>query len=198
MFKTGSSFWFLFYLCLLLYTCVVLSAAESALTGVWYRPSCTGRIIASPAADLVAVTQGFNTIGIYCVSDGSPVSQMTVPAIVMRAFAFSADGKLLATGTDDQMIRLWRVDNGTLVRTLSAHAGVVTSFAFSPDGKWMASGNAAPSITLWKCRDWSVAETITGMVGSADSLLFSPDTRYLASESASWDDPGRFRRRSCF
>src|SRR5205085_2051611 len=63
------------------------------------------------------------------------------------ALAFSADGKLLATGGGEPSrsgeIKLWNVGNGELVRDLpNIHSDVVLGLEFSPDGNFLASAAA--------------------------------------------------------
>jgi len=54
--------------------------------------------------------------------------------------AFSPDGALLASASDDFTIKLWRVADGALLRTLTGHQEDVQSVAFSPDGTQLYSG----------------------------------------------------------
>jgi WD40 repeat protein len=60
----------------------------------------------------------------------------------VNSVAFSPDGTLLASGSDDKTIKLWRVSDGSLVRTLTGHTYWVNSVAFSPDGTLLASGSS--------------------------------------------------------
>ena len=68
----------------------------------------------------------------------------------VRSVAFSPDGKLLASGSGDNTVKLWDAATGAEVRTLSGHSRWVTSVAFSPDGMWLtyAAGNKTRLLRL--------------------------------------------------
>src|SRR5438128_2523394 len=63
--------------------------------------------------------------------------------------AFSADGKTLASGSQDKTVKLWDVATGRQNATLQGHTGYVSSVAFSADGKTLASGSLDKTIKLW-------------------------------------------------
>jgi WD40 repeat protein len=101
----------------------------------------------------------------------------------VTSVAFSPDGSLIASGSADYTIKLWRVSDGALVRTLTWHTDTVTSVAFSPDGSLIASGSADYTIKLWRVSDGALVATLTGHTSSVASVAFSPDGSLIASGS---------------
>jgi WD40 repeat protein len=67
--------------------------------------------------------------------------------------AFSPDGHTLASGGDDQTIRLWNLTapahSSPLGQPLTGHTDTVKTVAFSPDGHTLASGSADSTARLW-------------------------------------------------
>ena len=51
----------------------------------------------------------------------------------MRSVAFSADDRLLASGGEDQTIKVWNVDSHDLRGTLTGHTDIVSAVAFAQE-----------------------------------------------------------------
>jgi hypothetical protein len=106
--------------------------------------------------------------------------------------ASSADGKTLASGSNDKTIKLWDVASGKEVRTFSGHQRAVRSVAWSGDGKTLASGSEDGTIKLWDVASGKELTTLRGrkdlrtLGGQEDwvnSVAWSGDGKTLASAS---------------
>ena len=65
------------------------------------------------------------------------------------SLAISPDSQMLATGGEDQMIRLWDIPSGRPLARWEGHEGGVTALAFRPDGRGLVSGSSDGVLKLW-------------------------------------------------
>jgi WD40 repeat protein/serine/threonine protein kinase len=110
--------------------------------------------------------------------------ERTIHAHETRAMcvALRPDGRQLATGGLDGLIKLWDPQTGAADRApLAGHRGGIYSLAYRPDGRLLASGGQDAVIRLWDTRSGKVVRTLHGHADSIYALAFSADGRYLAS-----------------
>jgi WD40 repeat protein len=106
----------------------------------------------------------------------------------VTSVAFSPDGKVLASGGWDDMVRLWDVKTGEQLRAIFAHKAMVATVAFSSDGKYLASrGGLDGAVRLWdpatgaELRKFEGLSKVNPWRFNRDSALaFAPDAKALA------------------
>jgi len=131
-----------------------------------------GRFVAGDSAEVARVWDA-TTCGLTKVIQGEAGT----------CVAFSADGKLLASGSQVRgEVRIVQMSDGAVIRTLSGHAEAVWALAFSGDGKLLASG-AGMEIRLWRAADGGLLSVVKGHENAVTCLAFSPDGGVFASGS---------------
>src|SRR6185295_12290831 len=98
---------------------------------------------------------------------------------IVASVTFSPDGKLLATASAGNDVRLWELPSGKLRTTLKGHIQSVIAVSFSPDGKTLATGGMDGKVKLWNVATHQELATFP-LGGLIPTLGFSPDGRLLA------------------
>ena len=106
----------------------------------------------------------------------------------VRDVAFSPDGRLLASCSQDNTVRLWDPATGEHRRTLTGHTGRVLGVAFSPDGRLLASSGSDKTVRLWDPATGEHPRTLPSP--KTYGVTFSPYGRLLASCNT-WDNTMR-------
>jgi WD40 repeat protein len=97
--------------------------------------------------------------------------------------AFAPDGKTLATGSFDGMIRLWDAVTGQKLREMEGHTAAVYSLAFSADGRNLASGSFDKSVRLWEAFSGKTIKAWHGHAGPVGAVSITPNGRVVISGS---------------
>ena len=92
-------------------------------------------------------------------------------------------GTILATGSDDNTIKLWDVNTGQLITTLSSHSWSVMAVAFTADGETLISASWDKTVKLWRVNTAEEIFTLSGHVDSVSAVAVSHVAQLIASGS---------------
>ena len=161
-----------------------MTATRSTVT---FAPSKTSPVTLYPPSNTFTPIPTFTLIPII-------IQQGTVDQVVILrtlsghndwlwSVAFTPDGTLLASGSNDETVKLWDVESGQEVNTLHLTGFAALSVAFSPDGTLLASGSSDNTVNLWEVESGQELRTFRGHSDYVWSVAFSPDGTLLASGS---------------
>jgi WD40 repeat protein len=118
-------------------------------------------------------------VRIWQMSDDGAAHEIEWTTYPLDSMALSADGTIVATGSQDGM-QLWRLPSGYPLDIVFEHPGSVRSVAFSPDGAKIVSISSR-EVRLWNVLDGSLLYTFAeDYPAEPRSLVFSPDGETLA------------------
>ncbi|MBC7327637.1 hypothetical protein H5T87_05940 [bacterium] len=96
----------------------------------------------------------------------------------VRTLGFSPEGNLLASGSDDGMVKLWSFPEGKEIFTLK-HTDRVWFVSFSPKGNYLASGSEDGRAKIIDVKRLKLIAELRHNSGIWQ-IIFSPDEELLA------------------
>ncbi len=149
--------------------------------------SPVGSLVFALDGKLLAVG-GYKEVKLLDAAGGKTVATLSGHADMVRALAFSPDGKWLVAGgglpARSGEIKIWDVQTHQLIRTMSGHQDCIYSVAVSPDGKLIASSSYDKLIKLWEADTGKELRTLKDHIDAVFAVTFSPDGKRLASGAA--------------
>lgn len=185
---------------------------DSYLDSCWYKNYDVTHIKISPSAEKVACCSASspNAITLYYTASfiwfkrmfNSPSLKNLIPKFSwthelnghteeITSLDFSSNSEMLASGSRDKTIRLWKQNPSTYefepAQVLEGHTEAVNTVRFSPVSMLLASGSDDATIRTWGLKQpentYQLVQIIPGNEHPVHALAFSSDETKIASSS---------------
>ena len=173
-----------------IYTTVLALFIALTLTTNSHAQNASARQMSGPVHDVkyspdgtkLAIADTFN-IWYFDAQTGQELKRINPKPVSTFSIAFSPNGRILASGGFDGVVRLRdavNLNTGISLHILRGHKGAISSIAFSPDGKTIASGSWDKSVRLWDMETGKHLHILKGHKERVWCVAFSPDGKTIA------------------
>lgn len=114
---------------------------------------------------------------------GKSINTLEGHTDVINCLVISPDSRIVASGSQDNTIRLWSLADGKLLQTLDGHTGAITCLMITADSRYLISGSADQTVKIWSLPDGMLSKVLAGHTDEISCLAISPDGKTLASGS---------------
>ena len=97
----------------------------------------------------------------------------------LGGLSVSPDGKIIATGHFEKVVRLWSVKSGALLAEIKTHSGSIKAVAFTPDGKGLFTGSSDKTVKLRNVQEISEAKLLVQNPTYVYNVAFTLDGHRL-------------------
>ncbi|KAK9460692.1 WD40-repeat-containing domain protein [Lipomyces oligophaga] len=110
-----------------------------------------------------------------------PVARMVGHQKAINHVAFSADGRILASCSFDNSVKLWDGFTGAYLATLRGHVAAVYMCSWSADSRLLVTGSKDCTVKVWDIKNAKLYEDLPGHKDEVYAVEWSPDGRCVVS-----------------
>ncbi|CAH0477859.1 unnamed protein product [Peronospora belbahrii] len=107
----------------------------------------------------------------------------------IQAYCLAYDklGKVVITGSDDRLVKIWSLETGDLLFTLRGHVGNITDLAVNHSNILLASSSDDKTVRVWEISTGAPVAVLVGHSSVVNAVRFHPSRNIIVTAS----DDGR-------
>ncbi len=156
---------------------------DKGLKRVHQKPLPLYKTTSSTAIKTVALPEqvSHNTTILAQASSWICLKTLEGHARAVSSVSFSPGLKYIATGSQDNTVKIWDAKNCAYIRTLRKHTDDVTCVLFSPNEKFVVSGSRDRTIRMHDAFRGTFFWTLTGHTDAISNIVYSHNGDYMMS-----------------
>jgi WD40 repeat protein len=161
--------------------------AKNIAMDVSPRTQSIRTIVFSPDGTKIALVLGNWSVQVWKPAQRVHLASIECESGIITSIAFSPNGKILATVSNDKIVRLYGTDKGDLQIKLDGrerHKRRVNAVAFAADGNLLASASNDKTVKIWNTSSSEAIRTLRGHEDWVTLVAFAPNSNIIASASS--------------
>ena len=122
-------------------------------------------------------------IWVWNIKTGKHINTLIGHTDSIHSISFSQDSPVLASGGEDNTLRLWNIKTGECLKILAGHRDWVSSVSFCGNNRILASASYDNTVRLWDVKTGEHINTLTGHTAPVTDTSFIENNHCLASAS---------------
>ncbi|ORZ03817.1 quinon protein alcohol dehydrogenase-like superfamily [Syncephalastrum racemosum] len=110
-----------------------------------------------------------------------PITRMTGHQKLVNHVNFSPDGRLIASASFDNSVKLWDGATGKFIGNLRGHVGAVYQVCWSSDSRMLISASKDSTIKIWDIKSMKIKVDLPGHLDEVFAVDWSPGGDKVAS-----------------
>lgn len=126
---------------------------------------------------LTGLLLAFGASSTLRAQDGAEVFVPLGHRSALTAVTAAPSGEVIATASQDGLVKVWESSSGRSLHTLQGHQGSVTALAMSPDERWIASVGRDRTLKIWSRHSGQLLRSVLAHDNIVLAVAAVPDSR---------------------
>lgn len=100
---------------------------------------------------------------------------------LVNAVCYSPLGNFIASGSNDNKIKIWDANKKKLIKEITAHSVGVKDLIFTPNNKYLISAGLDNLVKVWSTENWKLHKTLSEHSMQVLALAISPNGKEFYS-----------------